>query len=168
MASPVASSFPRLLGRALLRRCPWCGGKGAWFRSWFKRNDRCNTCGLKWNREQDGFELGAMTVAVLITGGSVMVFLGIFIAATYPTFHVLPMVSIAAAIALVMPVITYPYTQTIWSAFDIRVHPPRPEEFTSSTPERFLPEPPAPAAVDRQVDPASMWASPLRGDPDRK
>ena len=103
-----------------------------------------------------------MTVAVFITGGSVMVFLGVFLGVTYPTFHVLPMVLIAAAIALVLPVITYPFTQTIWSAFDLRVHPPRPEEFTADTPQRFLPARPKPSAVDREVDPESMWATPAR------
>ena len=98
-------TFPRLVARALLWRCPWCSGKKAWFRTWFRRDDRCRTCGLRWNRGQDGFELGAMTVAVVITGGSVMLFLGISIAASYPDFEVLPLALIGAVIALVVPVV---------------------------------------------------------------
>jgi uncharacterized protein (DUF983 family) len=160
MARLSKFTFPRLCGRALLRRCPWCGGKGAWFRTWFRRNDRCNTCGLRWNRGQDGFELGAMTVAVLITGGSVMIFLAIFIASSYPDFPVAPMAVISAAIALVMPFLTYPLTQTIWSAFDLRVHPPLRGEFLPSTPAELLPAEQSPAEAARAIKPTDRWASP--------
>jgi len=159
MSVPTRLTFPRLFGRAILRRCPWCNGKGAWFRGWYRRNDRCNTCGLRWNRGQDGFELGAMTVAVFITGGSVMIFLAIFIAVNYPDFPVMPMALIGAAIALVMPFLTYPFTQTIWSSFDIRVHPPTREEFLPTTPAELLP--PEQSEVDkaREIKSTDMWAT---------
>jgi uncharacterized protein (DUF983 family) len=118
-----------MVRRALRRRCPWCNGKRAWFNGWFRRADRCHTCGLRWNRGQDGFELGAMTMAVFITGGSVMIFLAIGIIASYPKVAVLPLALGGAAIAVLVPMLTYPFTYTIWSAFDLAVHPPSPEEF---------------------------------------
>lgn len=160
MGTLARLTFPRLVARALLRRCPWCAGRKAWFRSWFRRYDRCRTCGLRWNRGQDGFELGAMTVAVVITGGSVMLYLAISIASSYPDFEVLPMALIGAAIALVMPVLTYPFTQTLWSAFDIRVHPPTREEFLPDTPENLLPATLSQAEQARAVKATDMWASP--------
>ncbi len=160
MSRPTHFTFPRLVGRALLRRCPWCGGKKAWFRTWFRRHDRCQTCGLRWNRGQDGFELGAMTVGVFITGGSVMIFLTAFIASTYPDFQVVPMAIIGAVIALVMPVITYPFTQTVWSAFDIRVHPPTRNEFLPDTPEDLLPAALTVEQEAKAIKSTDMWASP--------
>ena len=153
-------TFPRLVGRALLWRCPWCGGRKAWFRTWFRRADRCKTCSLRWDRGQDGFELGAMTVGVIITGGSVMVFLTAWIVVAYPNFPVVPMALIGAAIALVMPVATYPFTQTIWSAFDLRVHPPTPEEFLPETPAEYLPEPLTEEQEALSIKATDMWASP--------
>lgn len=158
--SPLAKyTFPRLLARALLRRCPWCNGSKAWFRSWFRRYDRCQTCGLRWNRGQDGFELGAMTVAVFITGGSVMIFLAILLAVTYPDFPVVPMAVIGAAIALIVPFVTYPFTQTIWSAFDLRVHPPTRSEFTAETPADLLPPERSAAEAAREIKSTDMWAT---------
>ena len=160
MSTLTRLTFPRLVARALLRRCPWCAGKKAWFRSWFRRYDRCRTCGLRWNRGQDGFELGAMTVAVVITGGSVMLFLSISIAVSYPDFEVVPMALIGAVIALVMPVLTYPFTQTLWSAFDLRVHPPTRDEFLPDTPVELLPAALTEAEEARAVKATDMWASP--------
>ena len=160
MSRPTKLTFPRLVARALLRRCPWCGGKKAWFRTWFRRYDRCQTCTLRWNRGQDGFELGAMTVGVFLTGGSVMIFLTVFIAVNYPDFPVVPMALIGAAIAVVMPFLTYPLTQTIWSAFDIRVHPPTRDEFLPETAGRLLPAALSVAQEAKAIKPTDMWASP--------
>ena len=101
-----------------------------------------------------------MTVGVFITGGSVMVFLTAWIASTYPDFQVLPMALIGAGIALVMPVLTYPFTQTIWSAFDVRVHPPTPDEFLPDTAADFLPEPLTKAQQAVAIKATDMWASP--------
>ena len=101
-----------------------------------------------------------MTVAVVITGGSVMLFLGISIAASYPDFEVLPLALIGAVIALVVPVVTYPFTQTLWSAFDIRVHPPTRDEFLPDTPADLLPATLTKAEQARAVKATDMWASP--------
>ena len=100
-----------------------------------------------------------MTVGVFITGGSVMVFLTVWIASNYPDFQVLPMALIGAVIALVMPVITYPFTQTVWSAFDLRVHPPTPDEFLPDTPAEYLPEPLTKAEQAQAIKATDMWAT---------
>src|SRR5690348_537962 len=49
----------RLFGRALLLRCPRCGGGGL-LRGWLKMQDRCPTCGLALERgEKSDFWIGA-------------------------------------------------------------------------------------------------------------
>jgi uncharacterized protein (DUF983 family) len=126
--------FTKMAGRAMLRRCPWCGGKGAWFTGWIRKQQRCRTCGLRWDRGQDGFELGAMTVAVFITGGSVVIWLVIGMILSYPHLAVVPLIGGGVALAVLVPLITYPFTYTLWSAFDLAVHPPAPEEFVEVTP----------------------------------
>jgi hypothetical protein len=36
----IRTGFRAMLGRALLRRCPRCGGAG-WFTGWFAKGERC-------------------------------------------------------------------------------------------------------------------------------
>jgi uncharacterized protein (DUF983 family) len=80
-----------MLIRGLLRRCAWCGGKGAFFNGWFKREDRCHTCGLLWQRRLEGFELGAMTMNVLVSYGTLLFGMGIGVFLTYPDVAVVPL-----------------------------------------------------------------------------
>jgi uncharacterized protein (DUF983 family) len=117
-----------MIGRAMLRRCPWCGGKGAWLRGWFGRDDRCRTCGLQWDRRLDGFELGASTVNVVITFGAILVALigGMLVSA--PDIAVWPIVFTTVGIALVGPVLLYPYSQTLWLALDLAMRVPDDDE----------------------------------------
>lgn len=97
-----------------------------------------------------------MTVATLLTGGAVMIFLAVSIIVTYPDVAVLPIAVGGAALALVVPVVTYPFTYTLWSAFDLAVHPPTRSEFRDDTPVHFLP-PEASAAEAARA--RSNWAS---------
>jgi uncharacterized protein (DUF983 family) len=121
-----------MVGRALLRRCPWCGGKKAWFLGWFRKAERCPSCGLRWSRGQDGWELGAMTVAVVITGGAVMTLLIVGIIVSYPDIAVVPMTIIGVGLAVVVPILTYPFTHTLFSAFDLAVHEMAPAEIEAA------------------------------------
>jgi hypothetical protein len=97
-----------------------------------------------------------MTVATLVTGGSVMVFLTVSIIVSYPEVAVLPIAIGGAAIALLMPILTYPFTHTLWSAFDLAVHPPERNEFTEATPPHLLPPERSGAEAERA---RSNWSS---------
>jgi uncharacterized protein (DUF983 family) len=120
-----------MVGRALLRRCPWCSGRGAWFVGWFSKQDHCKTCGLRWDRNQDGWELGAMMIAIVAAIGAVAVVLIVGIAASYPDIAVFPILALGLVVAVVVPVIGYPFSYTLWSAVDLAVHPPEAEEFAA-------------------------------------
>jgi uncharacterized protein (DUF983 family) len=117
-----------MLGRGARRRCPWCAGRGAWFTGWFRKEPHCRTCGLRWDRRQDGFELGALIIATMITGGAVMAWIIVGIVMTYPNIAVVPLVSGGMGVAFVVPLATYPFTHTVWSAVDLAVHPPEDHE----------------------------------------
>jgi uncharacterized protein (DUF983 family) len=64
-----------MLLRGLFRRCAWCGGKGSFFTSWYKKADHCQTCGINWERGYEGYELGAATMGVFITFGTIIMWL---------------------------------------------------------------------------------------------
>jgi hypothetical protein len=52
--------------------------------------------------------------------------------ATAPDFPVLQLVLVGIAIAIVVPIVTYPLTHTLWSAVDLAVHPPEPKELAAA------------------------------------
>lgn len=104
-------------------RCPWCSSRRTFLRGWFRRYDRCRTCGIAWRREE-GFELGAVTMNTFVTFGTLAVAMAVGFVLTAPDIPVLPFVVGLSSIALLMPIVIYPFTYTMWLAFDLAVHPP--------------------------------------------
>jgi len=124
--TPMAATQQRLTrmsGRAMLLKCPWCGSRRTFVRGWFKRYDRCRTCGIAWHREE-GFELGTVTVNTIVTFGALATAMAVGFVVTAPDIPVLPFVLSLFVVALVVPVLIYPFTYTMWLAFDLAVHPP--------------------------------------------
>ncbi len=132
MSAPVRPGFIKMLARGSVRRCPLCGGKGAFFDGWYKRGDRCHTCGLLWQRKLEGFELGSMTMNVILTFGTMLVAMGIGVFLTYPDVNVVPILAAIVAIALVMPFVIFPITYSIWLAVDLFMRAPEPEELADA------------------------------------
>ena len=114
--------FWRMMGRAVTLRCPRCGSRRTFLRGWFRRHERCRTCGVKWQREV-GFELGAVTMNTIVTFGLLTVMMTVGFILTSPDIPVLPFVLVLGATALVVPIVIYPFTYTMWLAFDLAVHP---------------------------------------------
>lgn len=115
-----------MVGRALRRRCPRCGGTG-WFTGWFAKVDRCQTCGFRYER-QDGFLLGAVTMNTIVTFGLIGLTLLVGSILTYPDIATVPIMAVGAAVVVLVPVIFYPYSYTLWAAFELAVSPLEPAE----------------------------------------
>jgi uncharacterized protein (DUF983 family) len=119
MSSPTNHSLvihPRpglvkMVLRGLFKRCAWCGGRRAFFTSFFKKGERCNTCGLNWQRNLEGFELGAAAMGVFLTFGPILAWITVAVLAGV---GVVPLVVVASAIAIFVPIFTYPLTYTVW------------------------------------------------------
>ena len=116
-------SFGRMVRRALVLRCPWCGSRRTFIHGWFRKYDRCRTCGIRWRREE-GFELGAVTINTVLTFIVLTACMTVGFIATSPDIPVLPMVLSLLGIAVLMPIVIYPFTFTIWLALDLAVHRP--------------------------------------------
>ncbi len=110
-----------MAGRALLLRCPWCGGKG-WTTGPFKRTDRCRTCGYKYER-QPGFSLGATTMNTIVTFGLLAMVLLVGSILSYPDIAVVPILAVAFAVCIVVPIVFYPFSYTLWAAVDLTMRP---------------------------------------------
>ena len=116
-------SFGRMVRRALVLRCPWCGSRRTFIHGWFRKYDRCRTCGIRWRREE-GFELGAVTINTVLTFIVLTACMTVGFIVTSPDIPVLPMVLSLLGIAVLMPIVVYPFTFTIWLALDLAVHRP--------------------------------------------
>lgn len=120
MDYPQPSPFVAV-ARGLVRRCPRCGG-GSLFAGWLKMKDRCPTCGMKYERDE-GFFLGAFTTSLGAVIFALMVYIGVAIAITLPDPDPVAISIGAAVVAVVVPLVSYPFSRTLWSAIDLAMKP---------------------------------------------
>ncbi len=152
-----------MLLRGLFRRCPWCGGRGAFFTGWFAKEAQCRHCGLRWRRGDVGFELGAAAIAAIICMGPLVIALGVMVALTWPELSVVPLVAVLGVGALVLPVLLYPSSYTIWQALDLVMRPVSPDDFAPAGPSASDAAAPDAAAPDASPG-AAPAPSPERSD----
>jgi hypothetical protein len=124
-------SFGRMFRRAVVLHCPWCGSRRTFIRKWLGKYERCRTCGIRWRREE-GFELGAVALNTVFTFLVLAIGMTVGFIITSPDIPVGPMVLSLLGIAIVFPVLIYPFTFTMWLAFDLAVHRPEPAELLES------------------------------------
>jgi uncharacterized protein (DUF983 family) len=120
-----------MMRRAVMLRCPWCGSRRTFIRRWLGKYERCRTCGVRWRREE-GFELGAVTVNTVLTFVVLTAGMTVGFVLTAPDIPVLPMVLSLVGVAVLMPIVIYPFTYTIWLAFDLAVHRPESAELANA------------------------------------
>jgi hypothetical protein len=83
-------------------------------------------------RGQDGFELGAASVNAILCLGALIAAAGVSIVITYPEVAVRPLVIVLGAAAVVLPILLYPLTYTIWFAIELMMEPPSPVEIAAA------------------------------------
>jgi hypothetical protein len=113
-----------MLGRSLLKRCPLCG-TGHLFSGWFRMKERCPGCGYLFEREE-GFFLGAYVINLAIAEGLVIlaaVVPTIVLLARNPDTDIVPILISGLIGAVVAPMVFYPFSKTIWTAFDLIMRP---------------------------------------------
>jgi hypothetical protein len=52
--------------------------------------------------------------------------------ATAPDIPVLPLMLAIGAVGVVVPIVAYPFSYTLWLAFDLAVHPPEADELRAA------------------------------------
>lgn len=117
-----------LLWRAVRRRCPNCGWPHA-FESYFKLKERCPKCGILLERGEGDYFLGAYVLNLI---GVEVILAAVFLVVMIATWPNPPWNGLqygGAALAVVIPILSYPFTKTIWLAFDLIFRPPKREDF---------------------------------------
>ena len=120
MADLPAPSKARLFGRALRRRCPFCGGRP--FDGFFRLAPRCHTCGLLTDRVA-GHWVGAVGINTIVSFAALLIVLVAGIVVMYPDLRVAPLLGVTLPVAALVPVAFWPLSQTLWTAIDIAMRP---------------------------------------------
>ena len=113
-----------MLGRGLLKRCPVCG-TGKLFTRWFLMKERCPGCGYRFEREE-GFFLGAYVINLAFAQGMVVLLAVVPLIlrlANDPDASIVPFIVGGIVGAVVAPMVFYPWSKTVWTAFDLMLRP---------------------------------------------
>lgn len=111
------------LARALRLRCPNCGG-GPLFSSWLRMVDRCPQCGLRTGRGEEGYVVGAYMFNII---AAELIWGALFLALLWRTWPEPPWELLTwggGALMIAMPFLCYPFSKTIFLAFDLLFRPP--------------------------------------------
>jgi uncharacterized protein (DUF983 family) len=112
--------FRTVFGRAVLLRCPYCGGRGI-FKGWFDLKTRCPTCLTRFVRE-DGYFLGGYALNLIVAE---FLAVGLVVAAWLLTdLSTLGVQILAIASAAALPILFFPFSRCLWMALDLQLHPP--------------------------------------------
>jgi hypothetical protein len=87
-----------------------------------------------------GFELGAASMAAIIVFGPLIAGLAVMVALTWPDIAVTPMLIVLGAGAVVLPVLLYPVSYTMWQALDIAMRPVSVDDFDLLEPSGHAPD----------------------------
>ncbi len=108
-----------LLRRGLRQRCPVCG-RGKIFSGIFKTYERCPACGFAFEREP-GYYTGAMAVN-LVVSELLIVIIAVPLAASQAV-SVTILIILGCTIPILLPLIFYRPTKSLWMSFDHFIHP---------------------------------------------
>jgi len=114
--------------RALRLRCPHCGG-GPIFVTWSRLVPNCPVCGLGLERGEEGYWLGAYFFNLMAVEAVFTVWVVGFLALTWPSppwdlFQITTVLLMA-----VTPFLFFPFSKTLFLAFDLMVRPVSEEDF---------------------------------------
>lgn len=120
-------SAPTMIARALLRRCPNCGGR-AIFAGYTALRERCPTCGLRLQRGESDYFIGAYLLNLVAVEVLFALVLATIIIATYPRTPWVLVQWGGLALMIAGAVLCYPFSKSLWLAADLIFRPVSPQE----------------------------------------
>jgi len=113
--------------RALTLRCPECGGRGL-FRTWLRLQARCPHCKLKLDRGRPDHFVGAYLVNLILAELLFAAILGVWLVSVWPAVPWDAVQTVAVLAMIASPLVTYPFTRTVWLAADLIFDPIKPAD----------------------------------------
>ena len=128
MTDPLArTSVWRLVTRAARLRCPHCGSRGI-FASFFELRSQCPTCGLRLERGEGDYFVGAYLFNLIAVELILFFCVCGFVYLTWPAPPWELITYVTAALMLAGCILCYPFSKTTWLAVDLAIRPLSPEE----------------------------------------
>ena len=132
----MASNIPELdvrrtalfIKRGLRLRCPQCG-EGRMFKPWDMLK-RCSSCSLRFDRGEHDYFIGAYTINLIIAELAVAGGLVVGILVTWPNVPWNLLTWVLLPVAILLPLLTFPFSRSLWLAIDLIYQPARESDFT--------------------------------------
>lgn len=125
MATPTVLPSPSLrIARALALHCPECGS-GRLFRRWLFLQPRCPQCALRTDRGRPDHFVGAYLVNLIIAEVFFATGFAVWLLAVWPNVPWDRIEVVAVLAMLASPLLTYPFTRTLWLAADLIFDAPK-------------------------------------------
>lgn len=121
----------RMIARGARRRCPYCGG-GRLFSGYLDIKPACPTCGLKLDRGEGDFFLGAYAVNFVTAELLLALLLAGFVALTWPDTPWTTLLYSGLALMIVAPIAFFPFSRTIWLAIDLSMREATVSDFVTA------------------------------------
>jgi uncharacterized protein (DUF983 family) len=128
MERPVRHAL-LLFWRAIRLSCPNCGG-GPIFRSWFRVRPYCPSCGLPLERGEQGYQVGSYMFNII---AAELIFVAVFLGVVFITWPTPPWLLLqygGIALMILAPVIFFPFSKTLFLAFDLLFRPATRDELS--------------------------------------
>ena len=109
-------SRARMMWRGATKRCARFGSRHL-FRRWFSMVADCPRCGLHFEREA-GYWTGALAINTILVGAAFAITFVIALVLTVPDVPVAPLLAILVPVVGLGPLVTYPFSKTLWIAID--------------------------------------------------
>jgi hypothetical protein len=77
---------------------------------------------------EPGYWVGAVTINTLLAIAAFLLTFAVFLVVTWPEVPWDWLSPIAIGVTVLVPVLFYPWAQTLWMAYDLYVHPLEPNE----------------------------------------
>lgn len=121
---PRVRDVARDFSRALLLRCPNCGGRKV-LKSWFRLQLHCAKCGIRLDRgEADDSFLGGMFFNIVLAELLFAIVLLVVVIVMWPN---VPWAGVEYTLIVAMigaPILLYPMSRLMWLALDVLLRPP--------------------------------------------
>ncbi|HUG08045.1 MAG TPA: DUF983 domain-containing protein [Acidimicrobiia bacterium] len=118
-------SRARLMSRGMRRRCPRCGEPA--FVGWFRMKKHCSRCGLQFERDH-GYWVGAVIINTTVIFATFLVVFGGMVLLTFPDVPWVTVLIVTALANIVIPIVFYPISKSLWSSMELSWHPLEPHE----------------------------------------
>lgn len=103
------------------------------FRRWLKQEPRCSHCGLIFDRGEHDYFIGAYLVNLIVAELAVVagMLLGLYL--TWPDVPWRTLKWVLLPFVVITPLITYPFSKSLWLAIDLIYRPAEPGDFGEKT-----------------------------------